>query len=92
MAKKTQHKDVEFVVLGANGKEVYYRSFDEAAAAVVASALTHGTWTNLSVLVHSEAGARWWNGEAGVEAYRSDPDASVFDQLVVKVNSGGMIA
>jgi hypothetical protein len=92
MPKKNSHPDVEFLVLGPSGKDKYFKSLDEAAAFIFREAMQGGMWTNLSVLVHSEAGARWWQGDDGVERYRSDPDASVFDQLHVKVQSGGMVA
>lgn len=91
MAKKT-HRDVEFTVLGPKGREQYFKSLDKAAVAVFYGALQDGTWRNLNVLVHSEAGARWWGGDDAVERYRSDPDASVFEQLGVKVDPRGMIA
>lgn len=92
MAASKTHKDVEFVVLGHGGKEQHFKRFDEAAAFAFIQALQDGTWRNLSVLIWSEAGARWWGGDDAVEQYREDPDASVFQQLAVKVDDRGMIA
>lgn len=92
MAKKDSHPDVEFMVLGNQGREMFFKRFDEAAAFAFIGALQDGVWRNLSVLIHSEAGARWWGGADAVEQYRSDPDASVFKQLAVKVDDRGMIA
>ena len=92
MAKRATHPDVEFKVLGDGGRERYFDDFDEAAAFVVRMSLSHGVWSNLSVLVNSEAGARWYGGADAVKLYRSNPEARVFEQLNVKVQPGGMIA
>jgi len=91
VAKKS-HPDVEFHVLDDQGQDRYFRTFDEAALVVFYGALRDDRWRNLQVLVRSEAGAKWWGGEDAVERFRSDPDASIFEQLKVKVNSEGMIA
>jgi hypothetical protein len=91
MAKRHTHPDVEFMVLDGGGRERYFKDFDEAAAFVIRGAIQDGTWRNLSVLVHSEDGARWYGGADGAELYRSDPDASVFEQMAVKVDSRGMM-
>lgn len=91
MAKAKSHKDVEYHAVGPGGKDAYFKTFDEAAAFVAAAALSDGNWHDLSVLIHSEAGARWWGGDHAVESYRSDPDASVFEQFKMKVQSAGMI-
>ena len=92
MAKAT-HRDVEFVVdvpKRASGRERIYRRFDDAAANAILLSMTEGL-VYLDVLVWSEAGARWLNGDAGVEQYREDPAASVFERLEIKVNSVGRV-
>jgi hypothetical protein len=91
MAKKNSHKDVEFHCLGRGGEDVYFNTFDEAAAFALGDAMSTGVWKNFDVLVHSEAGARWWGGEDAVEIYRSDPDASVFERHIIKVQTEGMV-
>lgn len=91
MPKKRAHKDVEFHCLGRGGKDVYFNNFDEAAAFALADAMGTGVWKNFDVIVHSEAGARWYGGDDAVERYRSDPDASVFERHRIKVETEGMV-
>jgi len=90
MARRT-HKDVEYAVDDASGNQHTFKTFDEAAAFAVSLAGS-GRSVNLDVLVWSEAGARAVGGDDGVEEYREDPDASVFQRLEVKVNFVGRVA
>lgn len=98
MAKKT-HKDVEYMVeRGIDrgpGKRAtdaqYFKSPDEALAVAAMTAMSVGEST-LSVLVHSEAGARFHGGDDAVESYREDPEASVHEQFQFKCNAVGRIA
>lgn len=83
-----KHKDVEYQV--GNMKKTY-STFDEAAATAVSIALSHGATVQLDTLVYSEAGAKWLMGDDGVEMYREDPDASVFERIQIKANSEGRI-
>jgi len=87
MARKNTHKDVEFAV-----GDSYYDSFDEAAGAAVSRAASRGEDVFLDVLVSSKAGAKWFAGDDGIETYEDDPDASVFDRVVIKADSTGRIA
>lgn len=82
-AKK--HKDVEYQV----GNK-YFKTFDEACGQAVSQAMSGGS-ADLDVLVSSEAGAKALMGDAGVEQYREDPEASVFTRLEIKVNDAGRI-
>lgn len=91
MAKKS-HPDVEFQVLDRTGKEVYLKTLDEAALHAFYDSLSTGKWTGIYVIVRSEAGARWYGGDAAIEQYRSDPEASVFEKLNLNVRSEGTIA
>lgn len=84
------HKDVEFAVNDASGRQRTFRKFAEAAAFAVAVAAT-GRKVNLDVLVMSVAGARAYAGDEGVRLYREDPDASVFDRVVIRAESIGMV-
>lgn len=99
MAKSTHkadlsatHPDVEFQALSSTGRGVSFKDFDGAAAFVVSRSLSDGVWSSIYVVVRSEAGAHWWGGDAAVEQYRSDPDASVFEKINVKAVSEGMIS
>lgn len=91
MAKKT-HKHVEFAVGRENTtEERVFRTFNEAAAHAVARAASDGYRYAIDVLIMSEAGARWYGGDWGVEQYREDPEASVFERLFVKVDYIGRV-
>lgn len=85
------HKDVEFAVNDASGRERIYKDFDSAAGFAVAVANATGRPTNLDVLVFSEAGARALFGDPGVEIYREDPEASVFQRIVVRADDQGRV-
>jgi hypothetical protein len=85
------HKDVEFAVDDAGGRERRFKKFDEAAGFAVAIAST-GRKVNLDVLIHSKAGARAWGGDDAVEQYEEDPDASVSERIEIKVNIVGRVA
>lgn len=94
MARRKTHKDVEFAVRVVKRDatvQAVFRSFDEAAGAAVAMATT-GERVNIDVLVWSRSGARWFGGDAAVEQYDEDPDASVFERIEVKANVVGKIA
>jgi len=90
MAKKS-HKDVEFSCLGHGGRQMYFKTFDEAAAFALEDAISSGVWKNFDVIIHSEAGARWFGGQDAVEQYREDPDASVFQRIRIKAEVEGMV-
>lgn len=91
MAKRT-HKDVEFSVDDASGKERLFRTFGEAAGFAVALATKDGREKNIDVLIYSVAGARWWGGDHAVEEYKEDPEASVSDRIEVRADHQGRIA
>jgi hypothetical protein len=90
MARKT-HKDVEFAVDDASGQQHIFRTFDEAAGFAVALAVSDGRPHNIDVLVYSKAGARWWAGDEGAEEFEEDPEASVFERIVVRADSLGRV-
>ena len=80
------HRDVEFAV-----DDHYFKTFEEAAAFATALALTTTVRIELDVVVSSRDGAVWWGGPEGGQDYDEDPEASVFDRLVVKVTSQGRV-
>jgi hypothetical protein len=90
MASK-RHKDVEYQIDCPNGKTETFKTFDQAASLAVSIAAS-GRPCNIDVLVYSKAGARFVAGDEGVEEYNEDPDASVFQRLVVSVDVQGRIA
>lgn len=91
MARARTHKDVDFSVDDASGNERIFKTFDEAAGFAVSIGLSGRERVDINVLVGSESGARWLYGDDGVEEYREDPEASVFERIEIKVNSMGRI-
>jgi hypothetical protein len=90
MTRSETHRDVEFIV-SAGDTEQTFRVFDKALMHAFSVALAEGEVT-LDVLVYSEEGAEWFNGEAGVERYESDPEASVFQRFKISVADLGQVA
>lgn len=84
------HRDVEFAVDDASGQERIFKTWDEAAGFALAIATGSGT-SQIDMLVYSEAGARWAQGDDGVEQYLEDPEASVFERYEIKVNPVGRV-
>jgi hypothetical protein len=84
------HKDVEFAVDDASGRERVFKTWDEAAGFAVSIA-TSGRPSAIDILVYSEAGARNVMGEDGVAMYREDPDASVFWRIEIIANAVGRV-
>ena len=73
------------------GGDAYFKSGQEALSFAALRAMG-GTPSRLSVLVHSERGARCYGGDDAVRAYREDPEASVFEQFTVRVDSHGRVS
>lgn len=91
MGRIKAHKDVEYAVNDGGGNQRIFKTFDEAAGFAVSLAYA-GDATHIDVLVYSEAGAKFMGSDDGVETYREDPDASVFQRLEIKVDDLGRIA
>jgi hypothetical protein len=87
-------KDVEYAVNGASGKQRIFKTPGEASAFAVAMSMSRGgDPIHLDVLVYSAAGARAYRGSSdGAEEYKEDPDASVFDRIVVRADAIGRVA
>jgi hypothetical protein len=84
------HPDLEYVV-EARGIERAHASFDEALSYAFTIAVSEGK-TNLDVLIYSEEGAEVFGGEAAIEEYREDPEASVFRRFEIEVRDLGRVA
>jgi len=91
MARLKKHKDVEFMVSDDRGRDLYFDTAEEAAVTALSRAISHGEMVVIDVLVSSKAGARWYQGDDGVEQYLEDPDASVFERIEVSAQSIGRI-
>lgn len=90
--RRKQHKDVDFAVDDASGRERIFKAFDEACGFAVGLAASDGRSHDVDVLIHSEAGAKWWGGDDAVESYRDDPEASVSERITVQANAVGRVA
>ena len=103
MARKRTCKDVEYMVHATSGSlhlsrkvgrtgyltvsgDAYFRSADDALAFATGRAIG-GSPVKLSVLVHSERGARCYGGNDAVQRYREDPEASAFEQFTVQFDA-----
>jgi len=84
--RKRKHKDVEYVVGNSPTDD-----FDEAAALAVVRSLSNGEPATIDVLVFSRAGAKFYGGDDAIAQYREDPDASVFERIVVQAQSLGRV-
>ncbi len=85
-------KDVEFAVDDAKGDQRIFYTFAEAAGFAVTIAACTGQDSHLDVLVHSPEGAKAYGGDDGVDRYWEDPEASVFERLVIKADAIGRVA
>jgi len=90
MIKRRKHKDVEYHVERPDGETDIYEYAGDAAGHAIALAMG-GKPATIDVVVWSQAGARHYLGDEGVDQYREDPEASVFDHIVVKAESLGRI-
>lgn len=85
------HKDVEYHVDHANGQTLITRNYNEAAGIAIGLSSASGRAVNLDVVVWSRAGARTVFGDDGAAQYDEDPDASVFQRIVVRADNQGRI-
>ncbi len=96
--RRKSHKDVEFAVgsteapTGPIHGAFYERTFGGAAERAVILA-RHGVRgkATIDVIVSSVAGARWWGGPEAAQRYRAEPEASVFERIIVRADSKGSV-
>ncbi len=84
-------KHVGYAVNTASGNEQTFPSFDKAAGFAVSLAASNGKPIHLDILVYSKAGAKMIMGDEGVERYEEDPDASVFERIIIKAEAVGHV-
>lgn len=89
---KKKHKDVEFHVSRPRTDTQVFDNFPDAAVRAIGVSASDGRPVFIDVVVLTRAGARWWSGDWGADEYDEDPDASVFDRIVVSAESQGRIA
>ena len=85
MKRRKSHKDVEFQI-----DQKTFKTFAEACEHAVILAVM-GSNVTIDVIVWTASGARWWGGAEAVMQYRDDPEASVFERIVVKADSKGRV-
>ncbi len=88
-----KHKDVEFHVepVGLDLQTVVFETWNDAAGFAVGAAASRGVDYIIDTVIASRAGAEWYAGDEGTEQYDEDPDASVFDRIVISVDWQGQI-
>jgi hypothetical protein len=87
-------KDLEFQVsqVRSFSPSTTFKSFEKACSHAVSLACSHGEDVQIDVLAWTRAAARAWGGDAGVEIYNEDPEASVHERIIIKAESKGRIA
>lgn len=88
---RRMHKDVSYHVNNSQGEEQVFDYFDEAAGFAALQAATSGK-ANLDIVVHSPHGAKFLGGDNALAKYKEDPEASVFERLVIKVDAIGSVS
>lgn len=90
-----RHPGVEFEVedpsLPDDHRTMFFHTFGEAASNAIVKAYAHGGPVYLDVIVLTEEGAEWVAGDDGVERYKEDPEASVFERIVIHADNQGRI-
>lgn len=72
----------------------YDQEFRDPKKAIVQAFVLAATGRKVTfdVVAHSRTGAKAWAGEAGVESYDEDPEASVFERYELSLNFQGRVA
>ena len=87
------HPGLEYVVDTATGQQRCFTDPDEAAGFAVSLALGDGEPHHIDVLCWSrEAAVAYRGSEDGGAEYDEDPEASVFERLVITAVSLGRVA
>lgn len=83
---RNAHKDLEFEVGSRSFKSVH-----EASSTAISIALSTGEPVEIDVLTWSRAAAVAYAGADGGDQYDEDPEASVFDRIIVRAESLGRV-
>ena len=90
--KSVEHPDLEFTVR-RDDQTFYYKESGAAAAAAIAIAIGRpDNSVTIDVLTHSREAALAFGGSSAAEHYDEDPDASVFERIIVSATSLGSVA
>ena len=69
----------------------YFINFESAAAYAIRLAAANNP-AIIDTLIYDEKHAFQWGGDAAVEQFNEDPEASVFERIEIKVTSHGRVA
>lgn len=83
---RNKHKDLEYHI--GNG---VFRDVHDASSTAIAMALSRGEPVTLDVVCWSRAAAVAYAGADGGDQYDADPEASVFDRIVIRATSQGPV-
>ncbi len=87
--KMATHRDLEYAVQAGEVAR-HFRTFNEALFFAFSAALNEGKVV-IDVLAFSEAAAQAFGGDAAVQEYREDPEASVFRRFEIAVADVGRV-
>ncbi len=80
--------NTDFLVEDASGREHCFRSFDAAVGFAAARAASNGSAVNVDICCYSLEDAKAFGCE---ESYKSDPDASATERIVIRAESIGSV-
>jgi len=86
-------RDLEFHVGDEDGTATtIFHDFNKAAGFAVSRSASTGLTVHVDVVAWTKAAARRWGGDASVEVYEADPEASVHERIVIKASALGRVA
>lgn len=87
-------KDLEFHVgqEGYSKSDSIFKTFGEACKSAIARSVSSGNAMIIDVVTWSRAAAKAWGGDAALQVYDEDPEASVHERIIIKAESQGRIA
>ena len=86
-----KHPDLEYHIELCNNAIKVTEDASEAFSLAVACAASDGKPHTVDVVCYSEKAAQEYGGDDAVEQYLEDPEASVFDRIVIRAESQGRI-
>ena len=89
--RKRKHKDVEFLVEDASGKQRVFETFDEAAGFAAVLSISTGKRWFVDVLIYSDKGAFWYGLQGDWDEGGWDEEASVSDRIEIFAESLGKV-
>ena len=91
MSKKVRGLEFHVEPVRGGRADVFY-TFDEACSRAVGTAVSTGQSMHIDVVIYEKSAAKAWGGDDAVEQYKDDPEASVFERIVVKAESKGKVS